>query len=151
MKKWKKWESQTNSLEYQFAIGSELRISLTISFQNLYDNVLKEEEQISWKIWSIHADPSRFRFTHQTSFVKRHLGSFSSTPGLRWIVSYQSPNTCLFFILATGLAVPIQSIFFEKKKFMPCLLLGSILQAVLWVRHQGGLPDHAARLHQCIY
>nr|A2YD22.2 RecName: Full=MLO protein homolog 1; AltName: Full=OsMLO1 [Oryza sativa Indica Group]CAB08606.2 Mlo1 protein [Oryza sativa Indica Group] len=53
MKKWKKWESQTNSLEYQFAI-----------------------------------DPSRFRFTHQTSFVKRHLGSFSSTPGLRWIVAF---------------------------------------------------------------
>uniref|UniRef100_A0A0E0PY17 MLO-like protein n=1 Tax=Oryza rufipogon TaxID=4529 RepID=A0A0E0PY17_ORYRU len=54
MKKWKKWESQTNSLEYQFAIGN----------------------------------PSRFRFTHQTSFVKRHLGSFSSTPGLRWIVAF---------------------------------------------------------------
>lgn len=32
------------------------------------------------------ADPSRFRFTHQTSFVKRHLG-LSSTPGVRWVVS----------------------------------------------------------------
>uniref|UniRef100_A0A0E0LBQ0 MLO-like protein n=2 Tax=Oryza punctata TaxID=4537 RepID=A0A0E0LBQ0_ORYPU len=53
MKKWKKWESETNSLEYQFA-----------------------------------NDPSRFRFTHQTSFVKRHLGSFSSTTGLRWIVAF---------------------------------------------------------------
>ncbi|KAF0931621.1 hypothetical protein E2562_005585 [Oryza meyeriana var. granulata] len=53
MKKWKKWESETNSLEYQFA-----------------------------------NDPSRFRFTHQTSFVKRHLGSFSSTRGLRWIVAF---------------------------------------------------------------
>uniref|UniRef100_A0A0E0K8A3 MLO-like protein n=1 Tax=Oryza punctata TaxID=4537 RepID=A0A0E0K8A3_ORYPU len=52
MKKWKKWESETNSLEYQFA-----------------------------------NDPSRFRFTHQTSFVKRHLG-LSSTPGLRWIVAF---------------------------------------------------------------
>ncbi|KAG8073297.1 hypothetical protein GUJ93_ZPchr0006g41595 [Zizania palustris] len=52
MKKWKKWESETNSLEYQFA-----------------------------------NDPSRFRFTHQTSFVKRHL-RYSSTPGLRWIVAF---------------------------------------------------------------
>ncbi|XP_066384211.1 protein MLO-like [Miscanthus floridulus] len=52
MKKWKKWEEETNSLEYQFA-----------------------------------TDPSRFRFTHQTSFVKRHLG-LSSTPGVRWIVGF---------------------------------------------------------------
>ncbi|KAL5210981.1 hypothetical protein ABZP36_006604 [Zizania latifolia] len=52
MDKWKKWESETNSLEYQFA-----------------------------------NDPSRFRFTHQTSFVKRHL-RYSSTPGLRWIVAF---------------------------------------------------------------
>ncbi|WVZ55302.1 hypothetical protein U9M48_005978 [Paspalum notatum var. saurae] len=52
MRRWKKWESETTSLEYQFA-----------------------------------TDPSRFRFTHQTSFVKRHLG-LSSTPGLRWIVAF---------------------------------------------------------------
>ncbi|KAL6645410.1 hypothetical protein ACP70R_017018 [Stipagrostis hirtigluma subsp. patula] len=52
MKKWKKWESETTSVEYQFA-----------------------------------NDPSRFRFTHQTSFVKRHLG-LSSTPGVRWIVAF---------------------------------------------------------------
>ncbi|CAN6302456.1 unnamed protein product [Urochloa humidicola] len=52
MRRWKKWESETNSLEYQFA-----------------------------------TDPSRFRFTHQTSFVKRHLGA-SSTPGVRWIVAF---------------------------------------------------------------
>ncbi|TKV98437.2 hypothetical protein SEVIR_9G559300v4 [Setaria viridis] len=33
------------------------------------------------------ADPSRFRFTNQTSFVKRHLG-VSSTPGVRWMVAF---------------------------------------------------------------
>jgi hypothetical protein len=32
-------------------------------------------------------DPSRFRFTHQTSFVKRHMG-LSSVTGVRWIVSF---------------------------------------------------------------
>ncbi|XP_062209736.1 MLO protein homolog 1-like [Phragmites australis] len=52
MKRWKKWESETNSLEYQMA-----------------------------------NDHSRFRFTNQTSFVKRHLG-LSSTPGVRWIVAF---------------------------------------------------------------
>lgn len=52
MRKWKKWESETASLEYQFA-----------------------------------NDPSRFRFTHQTSFVRRHIG-FSGTPGIRWIVAF---------------------------------------------------------------
>ncbi|KAK3150361.1 hypothetical protein QOZ80_3AG0232250 [Eleusine coracana subsp. coracana] len=52
MKKWKKWEAETASLDYQFA-----------------------------------NDPSRFRFTHQTSFVRRHIG-FSGTPGIRWIVAF---------------------------------------------------------------
>ncbi|KAK6922494.1 Mlo-related protein [Dillenia turbinata] len=50
MKKWKAWEQETSSLEYQF-----------------------------------NNDPLRFRFTHQTSFVRRHSG-FSTAPGLRWIV-----------------------------------------------------------------
>ncbi|KAG9442547.1 hypothetical protein H6P81_018401 [Aristolochia fimbriata] len=52
MKKWKNWESETNSLEYQFT-----------------------------------NDPSRFRLTHQTSFVRRHMG-VARTPGLRWIVAF---------------------------------------------------------------
>ncbi|RCV46735.1 hypothetical protein SEVIR_9G559300v4 [Setaria viridis] len=52
MRRWKRWESETSSLEYQFA-----------------------------------NDPSRFRFTNQTSFVKRHLG-VSSTPGVRWMVAF---------------------------------------------------------------
>ncbi|CAL5349536.1 unnamed protein product [Camellia sinensis] len=52
VKKWKDWESETSSLEYQFT-----------------------------------NDPTRFRFTHQTSFVRRHAG-FSRTPGIRWIVAF---------------------------------------------------------------
>ncbi|KAH7566994.1 hypothetical protein JRO89_XS07G0004700 [Xanthoceras sorbifolium] len=32
-------------------------------------------------------DPARFRFTHQTSFVRRHSG-FSRAPGIRWIVAF---------------------------------------------------------------
>jgi mlo protein len=34
-----------------------------------------------------YADPLRFRLTHQTSFVKRHMG-LSSVTGVRWIVSF---------------------------------------------------------------
>ncbi|KAK7352155.1 hypothetical protein VNO80_17573 [Phaseolus coccineus] len=52
MKKWKAWEAETSSLEYQFT-----------------------------------NDPSRFRFAHQTSFVRRHSG-LSRMPGIRWIVAF---------------------------------------------------------------
>ncbi|KAI3876813.1 hypothetical protein MKW92_027500 [Papaver armeniacum] len=52
MKKWKAWESETTSSEYQYA-----------------------------------NDPARFRFTHQTSFVKRHSG-VSTKPGIRWVVAF---------------------------------------------------------------
>ncbi|KAL4650446.1 hypothetical protein ACB092_01G089000 [Castanea dentata] len=52
MKKWKAWESETESFEYQFT-----------------------------------NDPARFRFTHQTSFVRRHSG-LSRTPGIKWIVAF---------------------------------------------------------------
>ncbi|XP_044511921.1 MLO protein homolog 1-like isoform X2 [Mangifera indica] len=52
MKKWKSWESETSSLEYQFT-----------------------------------NDPERFRFTRQTSFVRRHSG-LSRRPGIRWIVAF---------------------------------------------------------------
>ncbi|KAK7287405.1 hypothetical protein RIF29_00678 [Crotalaria pallida] len=52
MNKWKAWEAETSSLEYQFS-----------------------------------NDPARFRFTHQTSFVKQHSG-WSRMPGIRWIVAF---------------------------------------------------------------
>ncbi|KAL2512783.1 MLO-like protein 6 [Abeliophyllum distichum] len=52
MKKWKAWELETTSLEYEFT-----------------------------------NDPARFRFAHQTSFVRRH-GGINSTPGIRWIVAF---------------------------------------------------------------
>ncbi|KAH6768295.1 hypothetical protein C2S51_013631 [Perilla frutescens var. frutescens] len=52
MKKWKKWELETSSLDYQFT-----------------------------------NDPARFRFAHQTSFVRRHSGIYS-TPVLKWIVAF---------------------------------------------------------------
>ncbi|KAK7283468.1 hypothetical protein RIF29_13008 [Crotalaria pallida] len=52
MNKWKAWEAETSSLEYQFS-----------------------------------NDPARFRFAHQTSFVKQHSG-WSRMPGIRWIVAF---------------------------------------------------------------
>ncbi|ERN17134.1 hypothetical protein AMTR_s00044p00120330 [Amborella trichopoda] len=53
MNRWKVWESETTSLEYEFS-----------------------------------HDPSRFRFTHQTSFVRRHATVSSGKPGLKWIVCF---------------------------------------------------------------
>ncbi|XP_030441622.2 MLO protein homolog 1-like [Syzygium oleosum] len=52
MKKWKAWEAESLSLEYQYT-----------------------------------HDPERFRFTHQTSFVRRHSG-YSRVPGIIWIVAF---------------------------------------------------------------
>ncbi|KAI3517945.1 hypothetical protein L1887_06193 [Cichorium endivia] len=52
MKKWKAWEAETTSLEYEFT-----------------------------------NDPARFRFAHQTSFVRRHTG-LSTKPGIRWVVAF---------------------------------------------------------------
>lgn len=105
MRKWKKWESETNSLEYQFANGKKKRrtMSLFLFLHRLNAAPSWGIGMHAWAEWSwwssCIADPSRFRFTHQTSFVKRHLG-LSSTPGVRWIVSSMDHlQLSLFFFL----------------------------------------------------
>jgi mlo protein len=50
MRKWKSWEKETQTLDYEFS-----------------------------------NDPERFRLTHQTSFVRRHMSFWSRTPILKWI------------------------------------------------------------------
>ncbi|XP_031104010.1 MLO protein homolog 1-like [Ipomoea triloba] len=49
-----------------------------------------------WKTWELETssleyelsyDPSRFRYVHQTSFVRRHSG-LSTIPGIKWIVAF---------------------------------------------------------------
>ncbi|KAG5529946.1 hypothetical protein RHGRI_030352 [Rhododendron griersonianum] len=63
------------------------------------------------------ADPSRFRFTHETSFVRRHT-SFSKLPGLRWIAHFAPNSQFNFhkyikrsmeddFKLVVGISVPL--------------------------------------------
>ncbi|KAI3947831.1 hypothetical protein MKX01_034496 [Papaver californicum] len=61
MKKWKAWEAETSSSEYQST-----------------------------------NDPAKYRFTHQTSFVKRHSGLFTK-PGIRWV---ESPEKSFYFLVA---------------------------------------------------
>nr|GEW89903.1 MLO protein homolog 1-like [Tanacetum cinerariifolium] len=56
MKKWKKWEAKTTSLEYEFT-----------------------------------NDPARFRFAHQSSFVKRHTG-LSTKPEIRCVNNNGDPE-----------------------------------------------------------
>ncbi|XP_057470318.1 MLO protein homolog 1-like [Actinidia eriantha] len=57
---------------------------------------LAQAKMKKWQSWELETssleyqftnDPARFRFTHQTSFVRRHAG-FSRTPGVRWIVAF---------------------------------------------------------------
>ncbi|XP_058785569.1 MLO protein homolog 1-like isoform X3 [Vicia villosa] len=50
MKKWKAWEAETSSAEYQFT-----------------------------------HDPAKFRFAHQTTFLRRH-SNWTRKPGIRWII-----------------------------------------------------------------
>ncbi|XP_040971460.1 MLO protein homolog 1 [Gossypium hirsutum] len=58
--------------------------------------LLAKAKMKKWESWESETktleyqyrnDPSRFRLTHQTSFVKRHSG-FSTIPGMRWIVAF---------------------------------------------------------------
>ncbi|KAI3834025.1 hypothetical protein MKW92_053561 [Papaver armeniacum] len=53
MRRWKSWEKETKTVEYQFT-----------------------------------HDPERFRFARDTSFGRRHLSSWSSSPALIWIVCF---------------------------------------------------------------
>ncbi|KAL6178785.1 hypothetical protein ACLB2K_050303 [Fragaria x ananassa] len=87
MKKWKAWESETTSLEYQFT-----------------------------------NDPARFRFTRQTSFVRRHSG-FSTTPGIRWIVA--------FFRLFFGSVTKVDYLTMRHGFINILLLVGTKLELII--------------------
>ncbi|XVF63503.1 hypothetical protein PTKIN_Ptkin09bG0091700 [Pterospermum kingtungense] len=58
--------------------------------------LLAKAKMKKWEAWESETstleyqytnDPARFRFTHQTSFVKRHSG-LSTTPGIKWMVAF---------------------------------------------------------------
>ncbi|XP_022769423.1 MLO protein homolog 1-like [Durio zibethinus] len=58
--------------------------------------LLAKAKMKKWEAWESETstleyqytnDPARFRFTHQTSFVKRHSG-FLTSPGIKWIVAF---------------------------------------------------------------
>ena len=77
--------------------------------------------------------------------MKRHLG-LPSTPGVRWIVSSTTRplSSDLYWYLQ-----PVFSAFsIANLRSLNILIPGGILQAVLCFGDQGGLPDHAPRLHQ---
>ncbi|CAM0870170.1 unnamed protein product [Alopecurus aequalis] len=65
-------------------------------FYSVVTIALSRLKMRKWKRWEAETasseyqssnDASRFRFTHQTSFVKRHMG-LSSVTGVRWIVAF---------------------------------------------------------------
>ncbi|KAL4579128.1 hypothetical protein LXL04_015264 [Taraxacum kok-saghyz] len=64
------------------------------------ENLADFSEMKKWQAWEAETtsleyeftnDPARFRFAHQTSFVKRHTG-LSTKPGIRWVAHF-APST----------------------------------------------------------
>ncbi|KAF6999319.1 hypothetical protein CFC21_015367 [Triticum aestivum] len=79
-----------------------------------------------WKKWASETTslkyqfangPSRCRFTHQTTFVRRHLG-LSSTPGVRWIVSFFLPlRSSLFLSFDLSVVFDVDQVAFFRQFF----------------------------------
>ncbi|EXB70344.1 MLO-like protein 8 [Morus notabilis] len=70
---WKKWEQETSTHNYEFSNGISLHCSKAL--------VLKSE----WASYAIlgksgSIDPSRFRLTHETSFVRAHTSFWTPIP-----------------------------------------------------------------------
>ncbi|RWW06065.1 hypothetical protein GW17_00030633 [Ensete ventricosum] len=70
MRRWKAWELETKTAEYQFS------------------HVRHHQNPLS--------DPARFRFARETSFGRRHLSFWSKSPILIWIVSPEAVHDALF-------------------------------------------------------
>ncbi|URD84462.1 DHHC palmitoyltransferase [Musa troglodytarum] len=78
---------------------------------------------------SCSADPLRFRFTHQTSFVKQHVG-LPSTIGIRWIsVHCGSLPSSVYFLTSMGIVYTLASVSFVP--LMVLLVFGLKLELVI--------------------
>ncbi|RWW69182.1 hypothetical protein BHE74_00023237 [Ensete ventricosum] len=73
------------TMSLALAKPNSLMVVLDLKLQG--NQNLKENMFLQSQTSVCSADPSRFRFTHQTSFVKRHM-RLSIAIGIRWIVRY---------------------------------------------------------------
>ncbi|KAE9451347.1 hypothetical protein C3L33_16748, partial [Rhododendron williamsianum] len=99
MRKWKTWEDETKTLEYQYQnvlykLCEAVDLVLVIWFRYQGPGL---RGKIRWCVCS--ADPERFRFARETSFGRRHMDFWSHSPVLLWIVRPRSIPTIFFFFL----------------------------------------------------
>ena len=99
---WKAWEAETSSHGYEFANGmmsddvfncfTSLSVKITSSLILLISIPIYFEmllHTISCQYWefTMPADPSRFRLTHETSFVRAHASFWTRYSIFFYIVS----------------------------------------------------------------
>lgn len=80
---WKEWEQETDA-DHDYLNGSCR--SLTHSLCSCYLLNSSSKCEASDGLLSVYADPSRFRLTHETSFVKDHVSVGSKSAFLFYIV-----------------------------------------------------------------
>jgi mlo protein len=81
---WKEWEKEAAGKDYEFSNGIS-----ACPFRLL----IKANASIDLSVLSLNkpaaADPTRFRFTHETSFVRQHMNVLNKTPASFYIVRLQ--------------------------------------------------------------
>lgn len=86
---WKQWEQETTSHDYEFSNGIVLHLfyllhyHISVSYFTPHKGGAYELSNLT-----IHlTDPSRFRLTHETSFVRAHTSFWTRIPFFFYIVS----------------------------------------------------------------
>lgn len=97
MRRWKRWEEEIKTPEYQFSHGTLVLFRNIIFWYNddsiLHYFFIGEVHVSSTKFYGLTficaciEDPERIRFARETSFGRRHLSSWTANPVLIWIVS----------------------------------------------------------------
>lgn len=118
MRKWKAWEMETKTSEYQYAHGrfsslennAKYLMITGASFSENTSSTLDEHIAIylhffsfynkKW-IWLSVADPERYRFARDTSFGRRHLSFWSRSSFLLWLVRPNKDSIVSFHITQT--------------------------------------------------
>uniref|UniRef100_A0A6N2N7Y1 MLO-like protein n=1 Tax=Salix viminalis TaxID=40686 RepID=A0A6N2N7Y1_SALVM len=80
MRKWKKWEIETATSDYQFSHALALACCAASTQEFLTVKTIK------WEV--SEKNPERFRFARETSFGRRHLNFWTRSPILLWIVCF---------------------------------------------------------------
>ena len=97
---WKRWELETLSHDYEFSNGmlSYLKgqapcLCYSLNFSSSSPNIILEYQGLYAQLDIILCiDPSRFRLTHETSFVRSHTSFWTRIPFFFYVVRIISLN-----------------------------------------------------------